>query len=158
MIKKIYALSQAIPGLKERFGAKILTLKGERTEHTVKIDSMVLLEVAGMLKEAGFNHLSFVTAVDNRDNFTLVYALFSTFGKDSLFVELDLARINPEVESVTSIWKSANWHEREVFDLFGINFKNHPDLRRILMPEDWEGHPLRKDFEHENMVRRPDFY
>ncbi len=88
----------------------------------------------------------------------MVYGFFSTFGQDGILMELELPRDKPEVDSVSAIWKGADWHEREVFDLFGVHFRGHPDLRRILMPDDWEGYPLRKDFEHENMIRRPDFF
>lgn len=158
MIKKVYPLSQTVEELRKKFGDKILDIKGKEFEHTIKVDSTILLEIAKGLKEDGFNHLSFVTAVDNKDKITLTYALFSTFGRDGMLVKLDLPRDNPEVDSVISLWNGANWHEREVFDLFGVNFKAHPDLRRILMPDDWEGYPLRKDFSHENMIRRPDFY
>jgi len=72
--------------------------------------------------------------------------------KHKITLKTSTNRDVPEVESVTNIWYSANWHEREAFDMFGINFLNHPDLRRILMPYDWEGFPLRKDYEN------PEFY
>lgn len=163
MVKKIHPLSHAIEDLKKKHGDNILEVEGEEAEYSMRIKSTVLLQVSGELKEAGFDHLSFVTAVDNKnrekaDTISLVYGLFSTFGKDSVLIELDVSRDKPEVDSLTSIWNGADWHEREVFDLFGVQFKGHPDPRRILMPEDWEGYPLRKDFTHENMVRRPDFF
>ncbi len=158
MVKKIYPLIQAVEELKKKYGDKILEVEGEEYQYNIIIKPAALSEIAGELREAGFNHLSFVTAVDSRDTITLVYGLFSTFGKDSVLIKLDVSRNKPEVDSLTSIWNSANWHEREVFDLFGVHFKGHPNLRRILLPDDWEGYPLRKDFTHENMVRRPDFY
>jgi NADH-quinone oxidoreductase subunit C len=61
-------------------------------------------------------------------------------------VKCKVAGSNPEIDSLTGVWRSANWYERETFDLFGIKFRNHPDLTRIMLPEDWEGHPLRKDY------------
>ncbi len=81
------------------------------------------------------------------------YHLESTSLKHKIVLKVSTDRENPEVSSVTEIWNGANWHEREAFDLYGINFLNHPDLRRILMPYDWEaGYPLRKDYQN------PEFY
>lgn len=163
MIKKIHQLSHAIEEIKKKYSDKILEVEGEETDHIMKIEAPVLLEITKELKDAGFDHLSFVTAADNKNRennntITLVYGLFTTFGKDQLLIELDIPRDKPEVESVVSVWAGANWHEREVFDLFGVKFNQHPDLRRILMPDEWEGYPLRKDFTHENIIRRPDYY
>ncbi len=163
MVKKIYPLSQAIDEIKRKHGEYILEVEGEGFEHRIRIKPDGLSAVAKELEQAGFNHLSFVTAVDNlererSDTVTMVYGFFSTFGQDGILMELELPRDKPEVDSVSAIWNGADWHEREVFDLFGVHFRGHPDLRRILMPDDWEGYPLRKDFEHENMIRRPDFF
>ena len=84
---------------------------------------------------------------------SVYYHLHSTSLKHKTTVRVSTQRENPEVESVESIWKTANWHEREAYDMYGIIFLNHPDLRRILMPYDWEaGHPLRKDY------KNPEFY
>jgi NADH-quinone oxidoreductase subunit C len=84
---------------------------------------------------------------------SVYYHLESIKFKHKLLLKVITERDNPIINSVTSIWKSANWHEREAYDLFGIIFKNHPDLRRILMPYDWEfGHPLKKDYQN------PEFY
>jgi NADH-quinone oxidoreductase subunit C len=75
-----------------------------------------------------------------------VYHLFSTITKKRIRLKAPVWENKPEIDSVTPVWCGANWHERECFDMFGIVFKGHPDLRRILMPDDWEGHPLRKDY------------
>jgi NADH-quinone oxidoreductase subunit C len=103
-----------------------------------------------------FDQLSCVTGIDNgpqANTMEVVYTLYSIPFNQSLMLKVILPREKPEVESVVSIWKSANWLEREVYDMFGIQFKNHPDLRRILMPADWEGYPLRKDYKHEETYR-----
>ena len=103
-----------------------------------------------------FDMLSCVTGVDNgveAGTMEVIYHLYSIPFNHSLALKVMLPRENPEVESVVSIWKSANWLEREVYDMFGISFKNHPDLRRILMPSDWKGYPLRKDYKHEENYR-----
>jgi len=103
-----------------------------------------------------FDMLSCITGVDNGPEavtMEVIYHLYSIPFNHSLALKVILPRENLELESVVSIWKSANWLEREVYDMFGISFKNHPDLRRILMPADWKGYPLRKDYKHEEYYR-----
>ena len=123
------------------------------------IDSSDLLLVCEQLyrnPESYFDMLSCITGVDNgseANTMEVIYQLYSIPFNHSPMLKVVVPRENPEVESITSIWKSANWLEREVFDMFGIVFKNHPDLRRILMPADWNGYPLRKDYKHEETYR-----
>ena len=123
---------------------------------TVAVDVPVLgvapesiVPVCRLLKEeAGFNRLSAVTAVDwwpREPRFEVVYFLHSLQSGDRLRLSLRVSE-GVELDSVTQVWRSANWYEREVFDLFGISFRNHSNLERIMMPADWEGHPLRKDY------------
>jgi len=103
-----------------------------------------------------FDQLSCVTGIDNgvqSNTMEVIYHLYSIPFNQSLALKVILPREKPEIESVSSIWKSADWLEREVFDMYGIVFKNHPDLRRILMPADWEGYPLRKDYQHQELYR-----
>jgi NADH-quinone oxidoreductase subunit C len=108
-----------------------------------------LLEACAWLRdapEARFDFCSDVTAVDwppRAERFDVVYVLYSTAFRHRIRLK---ARTAGSVPSVTGIWPAANWLEREVFDLFGIRFDGHPDLRRILMPDDWQGHPQRKDY------------
>jgi NADH-quinone oxidoreductase subunit C len=99
--------------------------------------------------DQGFARLSTVTAVDRYPadpRFEVVYHLHSLQRNQRLRLKCRIGADNPEIDSVTSVWRAADWYEREVFDLFGIRFRNHPDLRRIMLPDDWEGHPLRKDY------------
>ena len=99
-----------------------------------------------------FDSLSCLTGIDNGPEMAtmeVVYNLYSIPYDHHLMLKVELDRANPSVQSVESIWKTANWHEREAFDLVGIRFEGHPDLRRILLPNDWEGHPLRKDYEEQ---------
>lgn len=93
-----------------------------------------------------FDFLGSISGVDLKDTIAVVYHLFSFTQKQSVTVKVFLDRGNPEVDTVTDIWPAANWHEREAFDLVGVRFKGHPDLRRILLAEDWKGHPLLKDY------------
>ena len=83
----------------------------------------------------------------------VAYNLYSIPFGHQLMIKVKLNRDNPAIESVNHFWRSANWLEREVFDMYGVVFLNHPDLRRILMPADWEGHPLRKDYKHQEYYR-----
>lgn len=99
-----------------------------------------------------FDQLACLTGIDNGPEVNImevIYALNSLPKSHRLTLKVELPRDKPEIESVSSIWRTANWHEREAFDLLGIHFKNHPDLRRILMPTDWVGHPLRKDYQEQ---------
>ena len=124
--------------------------KYERNELTLEIVPAKISSVCGFLKyDQKFVRLSTVTAVDRypaEPRFEVVYHLHSIERKERIRLKCRIGGVNPQIDSVTCVWAGANWYEREVFDLFGINFLNHPDLRRIMMPDDWEGHPLRKDY------------
>ena len=103
-----------------------------------------------------FDMHSCVTGIDNGTDvgtMEVVYNLYSIPYNHHLMIKIVLPREKPEIESVSSIWKTADWHEREIFDMYGIHFIHHPDLRRILMPADWVGHPLRKDYKHQEYYR-----
>lgn len=117
-----------------------------------------LLEICHLLRdhsELYFDMLSCITGIDNlpeEESLEVVYSLNSIPFNYRINLKVKLPRTEdeeklPTVPSVTTVWKTANWLEREVFDLTGINFENHPDLRRILLPTDWKGHPLRKDYQ-----------
>jgi len=111
-----------------------------------------------MKNDFHFEHCSLITAIDNQPDFELVYHLSCLSGAISidkigkavmLEVHIFLERKNPHIDSVADLWFGANWHEREAFDLMGIYFVGHPDLRRVLLPEGFAGHPLRKDYVYE---------
>ncbi|GAB4274784.1 MAG: hypothetical protein Kow0056_03570 [Coriobacteriia bacterium] len=128
------------------FGDGVLLVECER-----------LHSAAEDLKALGFDRLGMMTAVDWGEEFELVYRLQSREMQTGMFLKCRIPRSNPVACTMTDLWPSANWQEREVFDLFGIRFEGHPDLRRILLPDDWSGHPLRKDYEDPHIVRRPDY-
>ena len=135
----------------ERFDEPAVTGgKYHHGELTLEIAPERIVPVCRVLKyDQKFILLSSVTAVDRypaEPRFEVVYHLHSVERKERLRLKCSVHGADPVIESVTPVWRSANWYEREVFDLFGIRFLNHPDLRRILMPDDWEGHPLRKDY------------
>lgn len=109
------------------------------------------------LKHLGFDRLGMVTAVDRGEHFEMVYRLQSRSMGAAMFLKCHVPREQAKVRSLYSLWPAALWQEREVYDLFGIEFDEHPDMRRILLPPDWEGHPLRKDYSDERMIRRPDY-
>lgn len=112
----------------------------------IKIDPGTTVPVCEMLRSLGFDYLADVFATDRQDRIEVVYRITALERNEKLVLRIDLDRDKPEVDSVTSVWKGANFPEREAYDLLGVVFKGHPDLRRILLPEDWEGHPLRKDY------------
>jgi NADH:ubiquinone oxidoreductase subunit C len=101
-----------------------------------------------------FDYLFCLTCVDWKTHLTMVYHLSSTAYRNAIVVKAKLDRDNPRIETVSDIWKTAEFHEREVFDLFGVKFINHPDLRRLMLTDEWEGYPLRKDYEDPiNMIK-----
>jgi len=119
-------------------------------ETTLLADPARIVDLCRYLKDSEkFIRLSGITAVDlhpMEPRFELIYHLHSLERNQRLRLKCRLGGDTPEIDSATGVWRSANWYEREVFDMFGIVFRNHPNLVRILMPIDWEGYPLRKDY------------
>ena len=117
-----------------------------------------VLLFARQQKESGFEYLSYITAADFSDSIDVLYEVRSLEKNEDRNWKVTLDPSNPVLPSICSVYKGANWHEREVYDLFGVNFEGHPDLRRILLPEDWTGHPLKKDYRMETskLPYRPD--
>lgn len=147
--------SATLEKLKTRFGELAWThSEGARThQRRIVVPAGQLLAYLEFLKEeCGFDLLVDVTCVDYlhyrgaKDRFGLVYALANTATNERLFVRAFLNEPNLTVPSATSLWEGANWMEREVYDMFGITFAGHPDLRRILLPDEFAGFPLRKDY------------
>nr|HID59361.1 NADH-quinone oxidoreductase subunit C [Desulfobacterales bacterium] len=138
--------------IKQIFPDVFLEYQSFRDQETIIVKRDRIKELMTFLRdEPGleFRYLADLTAVDylqKRPRFMIVYHLYSHKEKRILRIKVPLEEEDPYIDSVTSIWSTANWHERECFDLFGIRFVGHPDLRRILLPSDLEGHPLRKDY------------
>lgn len=131
----------------------VLSIDDISTPQALVIESDKVLPVMDVLKdnESSFcDLLSCLTTIDNGpevNTMEVIYNLYSIPLEHSVMIKTTISRENPEIETVSHLWKTADWHEREAYDLFGIKFNNHPDLRRILMPADWEGHPMLKDYE-----------
>lgn len=146
------ASSETVRVLTERFGEQVEPVATPFEVPVVKVRPGALREVAAFLKEDGYALLLDVGGVDYLgrrppdERFEVVYHLLDVGRLRRIRLRVVLPQDAPELPSVSDLWPSANWAEREVFDLFGIRFAGHPDLRRILMPEGWEGHPLRKDY------------
>jgi NADH:ubiquinone oxidoreductase subunit C len=124
----------------------------------INIEAATWLQVAGMLRQETdlvFDYLFCVTCVDWKTHLAMVYHLTSTSYRHSIVVKVKLDAVNPEIESVSHIWKTANFHEREAYEMFGVKFLNHPDLRLLILPDGWEGrNPMRKDFDDPiNMIK-----
>jgi NADH-quinone oxidoreductase subunit C len=123
--------------------------KYDRAELTITVSRENIVAAAKAVQQAGYNFLEDVTAVDwypSEPRFQITYHILSMSLKERLRLIVLLDSDNAAVGSITSVWPSANFYEREVFDLFGVHIGGHPNLKRIMMPEDWKGHPLRKDY------------
>ena len=137
--------------LKKKFPGKILESSAPFGDLTIVIAKDALLEIVDFLKRTPFEFkmLLDLTCVDyagRMPRFEMVYHLLALADRQRLRVKLSVAEDDPRVESLTPIWKNANWLEREVYDMFGIQFQGHPDLRRLFMYDGFEGYPLRKDY------------
>ncbi|HEY5506610.1 MAG TPA: NADH-quinone oxidoreductase subunit C [Coriobacteriia bacterium] len=129
----------------------------EFADSVLQVPPVAVHGAAEDLKSLGFERFGFVTAVDRGDVFEMVYRLQSAEFGAGIFLKTEIPRDKPTIETLTDIWPAADWQEREVYDLFGIEFAGHPDLRRILLPDDWVGYPLRKDYQDDSVIHRPDY-
>jgi NADH-quinone oxidoreductase subunit C len=125
---------------------------------TINVESKDWLSLALQLRNVEsllFNYLFCLTCIDWKTHLTMVYHLTSTKYRHNIVIKSKLDRSNPEIETVSPIWRTAEFHEREVYEMFGVNFLNHPDLRLLILPDGWEGrNPMRKDFEDPiNMIK-----
>jgi NADH-quinone oxidoreductase subunit C len=142
----------AVACLLSEFPQALQAAKFDRDELTLWIEPIHLVDALKLLRSNSsttFDYLADITALDwfpSEPRFEVVYSLLSYQRHERIRVKVRLNGEDPSVNSVTSLWAGASPFEREVFDLFGIRFQGHPDLRRILLPDDWQGHPLRKDF------------
>lgn len=145
-------LEKTLAALREKFGAAILDVTEFRGDTTVTLTRDALLDVLGFLKTdpaLRYTFLATLTAYDDwpeEPRFKVVYQLREMSHPTQLRLKVAVHGEDPVLPSCVNIHRNADWHEREVFDMFGITFTGHPDLRRILMPADWDGHPLRKDY------------
>ena len=157
----MYEPSSAITGTQAVFAAhpenaavKALTAlatdaKYDRDELTITVARENIIDAAKAVQQAGYNFLEDVTAVDwypSEPRFQITYHIVSMSLKERIRLIVRLDSDDAAIDSITPVWPSANFYEREVFDLFGVHIAGHPNLKRIMMPEDWNGHPLRKDY------------
>ncbi len=148
-------LSKAIAeGLQVRYPDEVKEIREFRDQVAVIIKTDRVREIMEYLHDTPqlcFSYLRDICGVDYRGRkeprFEVVYQLYSVSIQHAIRIRAEVPEDDPVIDSVVGIWDGANWLERECYDMFGIRFKGHPDLRRILMPEDWEGHPLRKDYQ-----------
>lgn len=144
----------AVVDIVKRISAEVITDE-KSSPKAIVIPAEDLVKVCTELHQnpdTYFDMLSCLAGIDNgiqANSLEVIYNLYSIPFNIHLMVRVMLPRENPVIDSVTSIWRTADWHEREAFDMLGIKFTGHPDLRRILLPADWEGFPLRKDYHHQ---------
>jgi NADH-quinone oxidoreductase subunit C len=152
--------NRAVLQLKGKFAASIIDVVEFRGEVTVTVKKDDIIDILSFLKQSlQYNLLTDLTAVDylgkKEERFMMVYLLYSIPNKDRLRIKTPVTEVDCKIPTATQVWRTANWLEREVYDLFGITFDNHPNLKRILMTDDWIGHPLRKDYPLQGPDREP---
>ncbi|HET9088211.1 MAG TPA: NADH-quinone oxidoreductase subunit C [Acidobacteriaceae bacterium] len=139
----------AIAALQANFSKAVLDAQFNLSELTLTIAREEIVNVCRTLQPAGFSFMSDLTCVDwypNQPRFQVTYHLLSMSLKQRVRLCVLVPEGDPSVDSITSVWPAANFYEREIFDLFGVRFGGHPNLRRLLLPEEFQGNPLRKDF------------
>ena len=145
--------------LKSRFSAEILDVVEYRGETTVTVKKEQIVAICSFMRDdCGYNLLCDLCSVDylgQAPRFMVVYNLYNITTKRRIRLKAPVEEQAASIDTVSGVWSTANWLEREVWDLMGIVFNNHPDPRRILMPVDWEGHPLRKDYPVQGPDREP---
>lgn len=153
------SVQAAVDKLKAKFGEAVLATSEFRGETTVVVRKEDIVAICAFLKgELGFNFLTDLCGVDylgQTPRFMVTYQLYNIDTHTRLRIKTPVEENDARVDTVSGVWATANWLERECWDLMGITFNNHPDLRRILMPADWEGHPLRKDYPVQGPDREP---
>ena len=143
---------EIVEKLKEKFGAEIIDVSEFMGQYAVSLKPAKIMDICRYLHDDPdlyMDYLADLCGVDYPDRkyrFEVVYNLFSIKHRHRIRIKALLQEKDPNVDSVVPVWAGANWHEREACDMYGIVFDGHPDLRRILMPDDWEGYPLRKDY------------
>tara|TARA_R110000796_G_scaffold252640_2_gene389897 strand:- start:162716 stop:163201 length:486 start_codon:yes stop_codon:yes gene_type:complete len=151
---------QIVAHIKTSLGEEIiLSMDENASPKAIIIKAENLVEVMDFLQKDNqlyFDSLSCITGLDNgpeANTMEMIYNLYSIPFDHHLMVKVELPREKPAIDSLCSLWKTADWQEREVYDMYGIHINNHPDLRRILMPADWDGFPLRKDYQEQEYYR-----
>jgi NADH-quinone oxidoreductase subunit C len=139
----------ALAALQRDLPGALTSARFDRGELTLTVARDLIREAAAIVKVSGYNFLEDVTCVDwlpARERFQVTYHILSHSLKKRIRLIAFVEEADLEIASITSVWPSANFYEREVFDLFGVRFGGHPNMRRIMMPDEWDGHPLRKDY------------
>ena len=155
-------LQKIITKLQNQFSDAIFDNTMCAGENIIHIKGPRILDILQLFKVNGFNFLADITAIDNLtlggfERFAVVYHLLSHETAERVTVKAYVPEDHPELPSVDSLWKTANWQEREIYDLFGISFTGHPNLIRIMNPDTYQGHPLRKDYPRLGRKERDDF-
>ena len=156
------SLEKTLSQIKGSFSDYVLGLTEYAGEQIIHIKGQGVIDVLKTFKDAGFNFLADLTAIDNLtlggfERFAVVYHLLSHGSAERVTIKAYVPEDNPVLPSIELLWKTADWQEREVFDLFGIKFEGHPNLIRIMNPDDYEGYPLRKDYPRLGRKERYDF-
>ena len=143
-------LQSVVDGLSENHSDELIDVYQSTGDTFIRVLPDAIVEICKVLKNKHhFIYLADILGADrftSEERFEIIYNIVSLRDRERVFLKVWLEEENPTVDSITDVWKSASWHERQVYDMFGVHFNNHPDMRRIYMPEDFNYYPLRKEF------------